>query len=82
MALGGLTIEYRAVDLRAGDTGNEYTVIDKRSVAQLEIVFRFTPDEGSNPSLSAIIFSRGQVIEETPQGPFCSQRCTPFDGQP
>ena len=63
MALGGLTIEYRAVELRTGDTGKEYTVIDKRPVAQLEI-FRLIPDEGSNPSLSAITYSNGKALEE------------------
>jgi len=30
--------------------------------AKLEIVFRFTPDEGSNPSLSAIILSNTKAL--------------------
>ena len=53
MRLGGLVIECRVVESRTGDNRKAHMVLDQRSVAQLEIVLRFTPGEGSNPSLSA-----------------------------
>ncbi|KAF0194384.1 MAG: hypothetical protein FD169_1853, partial [Bacillota bacterium] len=37
--------------------------------------FRLIPDEGSNPSLSAITYSNGKALEEVPQEPFCYVLC-------
>ena len=54
-----------------GDIRKAYTVLAKKLVAQLEIVFRFTPDEGSNPSLSAIYLVMARLLRNYLRSLFC-----------
>ncbi len=44
------------------DIGEGYLAFHHKVDAKLEIVFRFTPDEGSNPSLSAIYIARRRLL--------------------
>ena len=73
--LGGLIVQAGLREPTTGDIRKEHTVFGKRPVAQLEIVFRLIPDEGSNPSLSAITYSNGKALEEVPQEPFYYAFC-------
>jgi len=53
-----------------GDIRKAYMVLAKKLVAQLEIVFRLTPDEGSNPSLSAIYIAVARLLGKCPKSLF------------
>ena len=61
---GGLTSPSGAEETTTGDVRKDCTVLYKRPVAQLEIVLRFTPGEGSNPSLSAKHIAMARLLRK------------------
>ena len=59
---GGLTNPGVAEEPTTGDTRKEHSVNDKRLVAQLEIVLRLIPDEGSNPLSSPLHIAMARLL--------------------